>query len=117
MFRSDVIKKVGFFSEFFNGCEDWEFWLRLSRYYEIKNLPEVLTFLNNDYGSLSRDVKFRKRFKRRVKKLILLVQYFKWYYWESYLGIMLNLFIIFINIILPPVFIINRRRILKNIIK
>jgi glycosyltransferase involved in cell wall biosynthesis len=109
MFRVDAVKKAGFYNSLLNGCEDWDLWFRIAQHYEIKNLPEMLTYLDCSYDSLSREATFRKRIARRVKNLFLLVRYFRPGYWESYAGILYSLLVVLTNIILPPSLIIKRR--------
>jgi glycosyltransferase involved in cell wall biosynthesis len=43
MYRSDIVKKVGGYRNFFEGAEDYDLWFRLSRIGEIKNLQYPLT--------------------------------------------------------------------------
>lgn len=40
--RKNIIKKYGGYDETLNGAEDYDLWLRLSRYTKVVNLPEVL---------------------------------------------------------------------------
>ena len=42
MFRKEVIKKVGLYNENLCLAQDYEFWVRIAKYYKICNLPDRL---------------------------------------------------------------------------
>ena len=42
MFKSGVIRELGGYNELFKYCQDYELWLRLAKYYEVRNLPQIL---------------------------------------------------------------------------
>ena len=80
--RKEVIQKVGKYDESFLESEDYDFWLRIARYYKIANLPEYLVMKRFYKENLS-PVKDKKqlRFNLKAKKnAILRGQYPKWCY-------------------------------------
>jgi len=42
MFRKMIIEKTGGYDEDFSTGEDYDFWMRISKYYQMANLPETL---------------------------------------------------------------------------
>ena len=42
MFKKEVTEKTGAYNEDFSVAQDYDFWIRISRYYQTANLPEVL---------------------------------------------------------------------------
>lgn len=44
MFRKEVIEKVGGYNEKFLYAQDYEFWIRIIKYYKVANLQEVLVY-------------------------------------------------------------------------
>jgi len=42
MFKKEVTKKVGVYNEDFGAAQDYDFWMRISKHYQIANLSEVL---------------------------------------------------------------------------
>ena len=42
MFRKKVIDRLGGYNELFRYCQDYEFLLRITKLYELRNLPQVL---------------------------------------------------------------------------
>ncbi len=44
--KKDVFSDIGFFDETFPACEDYDLWLRAALKYEVKLIPEALTFKN-----------------------------------------------------------------------
>ncbi len=42
MLRSGVVRELGGYNELFKYCQDYEFWLRIAKYYEVRNLPQLL---------------------------------------------------------------------------
>lgn len=53
MVRRSCIKKVGLFSKFPFGCEDWDFWLRIAAEYPFRVIKEVLVYYRSNPSSLS----------------------------------------------------------------
>jgi glycosyltransferase involved in cell wall biosynthesis len=43
MFRKQAVIDLGGYSEDFNGCEDYELWLRISASGQVENLSQILT--------------------------------------------------------------------------
>jgi glycosyltransferase involved in cell wall biosynthesis len=56
LMRKEVFDKVGYFNSNFTIAEDWEFWLRVSYFYDFFALPDVLGYvrLHNKNMSNSR---------------------------------------------------------------
>jgi len=44
--KKTIFDEIGFFDETFEGCEDYDFWLRTTYIHEIKLIPEALTLKN-----------------------------------------------------------------------
>ena len=42
LIRKECFKKVELFDEYISAREDWELWIRISKYYEFKYIPEPL---------------------------------------------------------------------------
>lgn len=42
MFRKEVAEKVGGYNKDFSAAQDYDFWMRISKHYQIANLSEVL---------------------------------------------------------------------------
>jgi hypothetical protein len=42
MFKSRVMRELGGYNELFKHCQDYELWLRIAKYYEVRNLPQIL---------------------------------------------------------------------------
>lgn len=108
MLTVSAIKEIGLYDNQFGGMEDWDYWLRLAMKYEVKNLPEVLTELDGTPGSISRDLKYIIRVKRRFMKVRVLWRHFAPGYLESYFGLFSALFILAVNLVIPPKVIMAR---------
>lgn len=107
MLTTNAIRKTGFYN---GAIEDWDYWLRLSKHFESRNLPEVLTKLDTGLGSLCRDTVFSRRIIMRTKKLVLALRHFECRYWESYAGILLAFWVLLVNLVIPPSIIIHRKK-------
>jgi glycosyltransferase involved in cell wall biosynthesis len=104
-----VLRRVGCYRQTFWGdMEDWDLWFRIAKFYELKNLPEVLTELDGTPGSISRDIVYRTRVRRRYLKLMVLLWHFDCRCQESYIGLAKALGVLIINILLPPKIILAR---------
>lgn len=53
MFRRAVIEEVGSYDNFFRFCQDHELWLRVSKSYELANLPDTL-YCNREHRKNTR---------------------------------------------------------------
>ena len=42
MFKREVVDRLGGYNELFRYCQDYELWARIAKYYEVRNLPQVL---------------------------------------------------------------------------
>ena len=59
LFRRTCLEKAGLFDETLIAFEDWDFLLRLSKYYSFKYIAEPLVIVNQTHGSLlSKEVTF-----------------------------------------------------------
>lgn len=110
MLKISVCRDIGLYRAAFAGVEDWDYWFRLARRYEVKNLPEVLTELDGTPGSLSRDVKYRIRVRRRYLKAKVLCAHFDFRLWESYTGLLRAMVVFTVNLVSPPALILARGR-------
>ena len=57
MFKSEIVHKLGGYNELFRYCQDYELWLRMAKYYEVRNLKQVLYKLR----SHDENIQFKKR--------------------------------------------------------
>lgn len=70
--KKNVFDKVGVFDETFEGCEDYDFWLRTTYKYEIKLIPENLTVKNGGRpDQLSLSIWGLDRFRIKALKKML----------------------------------------------
>jgi len=53
MVLADCFKKAGFFDESLHHLEDWELWIRISKYYEFKFLNEPLVKVYHENDNIS----------------------------------------------------------------
>ena len=64
LIKRECFKKVGLFDEYFSALEDWELWIRISKYYHFKFINELLVVsyytpnsVNNNQDALIRALK------------------------------------------------------------
>jgi glycosyltransferase involved in cell wall biosynthesis len=55
MARRECFQRVGGFNRKLRAVEDWDMWIRISRFYEIGLIPEILTFYRQVPTSLSKN--------------------------------------------------------------
>lgn len=55
LIRKEVFVKTGYFNKNFTIAEDWEFWRRVSYYYEFDCIKEVLAYVRVHNENMSRD--------------------------------------------------------------
>jgi glycosyltransferase involved in cell wall biosynthesis len=66
--RKECFGKVGLFDEGLQGCEDWDMWIRISKYYEFDLVPEsLLNYYIHDSISSNIDQKINA-WTRIIKK-------------------------------------------------
>jgi len=53
LIKRECFKKVGLFEEYIPAREDWELWIRISKYYEFKYIPEPLMISYYTSGSVN----------------------------------------------------------------
>ena len=82
MYRASAVRAVGMYGPY-PSVEDYEYWLRFARHFEVANLPEVLTHLDRDPESLS--IKNRKRDERYM--MLMQLKHFDPWLPESYIGL------------------------------
>jgi len=69
LLRKTCLEKVGLFDENLVTFEDWEFLLRLSRYYNVMYIAEPLVIVNQTHGSLlSKEVTYIKALDAIMEK-------------------------------------------------
>ena len=70
--RRTAFEAVGGYDEAMrNGCEDWDFWLRLvEQGFEGTIIPEVLFYYRRRADSMSRDMLDEQRYRRPLEQLI-----------------------------------------------
>ncbi len=57
--RRYCFRKAGFFDEALPSCQDWDMWIRLSRYYEFDFIPEILVKYHLHGTRISTDLNAR----------------------------------------------------------
>lgn len=70
--RRDAFEAVGGYDEAMrDGCEDWDFWLRLvERGFEGTIIPEVLFYYRRRHDSMSREMLDAARYRRPLETLV-----------------------------------------------
>lgn len=71
LIRKECFEKVGLFDEEMTYCEDWDMFFRISLFYEIYNIEEVLTYVRVHGESLSQNndvTKFSQGYLRFLEK-------------------------------------------------
>jgi glycosyltransferase involved in cell wall biosynthesis len=73
MFRASVVQKLGPYAFEYPAAEDYEFFFRIARQYEVANIPEMLHTQRFHDGSIS----IRNRRKQLRSKLRIQLKYFR----------------------------------------
>jgi len=68
MIRRECLQRVGLYDEHIRSLEDWDFWIRISKYYFFKYVDENLVLYHSTEGSLSRARLLRFRMARYIMK-------------------------------------------------
>jgi glycosyltransferase involved in cell wall biosynthesis len=55
MLKTEIFEKVGFFNKSFTIAEDWEFWRRVTFYYEIFFMDQILAYVRLHPTNMSND--------------------------------------------------------------
>jgi glycosyltransferase involved in cell wall biosynthesis len=92
MLRMRALLEVGFYSESYQGAEDYELFMRLSRVYKLANLPHVYLTVEINPQSLS-----ARRFRHGLRRLQVLGRHFAPFSIHSYLGIVRNFMLLFVT--------------------
>ena len=66
LIRREVFDKIGFFDEYFQCCEDWDMWLRISKEYQIFPVKEYLVKYREHPTSMSVDHERILRYAKAV---------------------------------------------------
>lgn len=56
LYRRECMERVGLYDPAFLGGEDWEYWIRISRFYRMKHLPEALYRYRLHPGSMTGEI-------------------------------------------------------------
>jgi len=56
MIRKECIDKVGFYDEKLKTCENWDLWLRISRFYELSFIKKPLAYYRIHKGHMSNQI-------------------------------------------------------------
>jgi len=83
MYRAEVFREVGFYSNEFAAAEDYDMFLRIATAHEVGTVPEPLLTYVVRRGSISG----RKARVQLVSRLRIQLRYFKWTTWWSYFGV------------------------------
>ena len=71
LIKREVFNKMGLFDEDFEKCEDWDMWLRISKYYQIFPVKEYLVQYREHINRLSSDSKEMFYYENAVLKKAL----------------------------------------------
>lgn len=71
LIKRSCFQKAGFFDEELPGCQDWDMWIRISKYYEFDFVPEILAKhrVHGKQISINLDSKIFAR-RRLIKKYL-----------------------------------------------
>jgi glycosyltransferase involved in cell wall biosynthesis len=69
--KREVFDKVGLFDEFYRRCQDWDMWLRISKYYQLFPIKEYLVQYREHKNRLSSDNKEIFYYEKAVLKKAL----------------------------------------------
>ena len=61
LIRKEAIAAVGEFDPHLKSCQDWEYWLRLAKYWSFVLVPQHLVFYRQSSGSISSKIEERER--------------------------------------------------------
>lgn len=84
MWRASIGKKIGYYPIDYPMAEDFAYFWRFVMQFKTANLPDVLVWTKLNPGGLSVS-KRRQQLKTRLR---LQIQYFEWYEWVSYYGVL-----------------------------
>jgi len=81
MLRKEVIKKTGSYSESFICAQDYDLWMRISKYTQLANLPEILgAWRSGKEAITSRRNFYQIKANLRVQKKAIKDDLYPWYY-------------------------------------
>ena len=81
--RADVLRAVGPYSTDYPAAEDYELFRRISKRYELANLPEVLL----DICESERGISLSKRRRQVYDRLRIQFKYFEPWQWRAWAGV------------------------------
>lgn len=85
LIRREAIKKIGEFDEALPSAQEYDLALRLSNYYEIKFIPDVLVVANPSPNQIS------ENWNKKIRGIIMLYQKYHREYWSlGLMGCILN---------------------------
>jgi len=81
MFRKEVTEKVGAYNEDFGTAQDYDFWMRISKHYQVANLSKVL----GAWRLRKKAITFQKNISQikanlRIQKKAIKDGLYPWYY-------------------------------------
>ena len=88
MLRTSALKKVGLWNESMYTGEDYDLFCRISKHYDIANIPEYLISYRASSRGISRSGVRAQRYARLQVQLRYLVQ--NALYWQAWLGILIS---------------------------
>lgn len=91
MMRISALKHVGGYSLCYPAAEDYELFMRLTKYYAVANLAEFVVKCEINPSGIS--LQYRRR--QVLSRMKVMIEYFDPQLKESYLGILKNLFLLF----------------------
>lgn len=90
MLRVAALDECGFYDDRYNGAEDYELFVRLSRRHRIANLPDVYIDYEINPRSLS-----SRRFRQGIVRLRVQMHWFDPWSVHAYLGVARNVVLLF----------------------
>lgn len=91
MIRTDVLRKVGVYSDDYPAAEDYELFMRITQRYPVANLEDDVVICELNPAGIS----MKRRRRQILSRSKVMIRYFDPKVKESYLGLLKNLFLLF----------------------
>lgn len=69
IFRKECVNKVGYYSEDLECVEDWDYWIRISEYYDLMHVPGIYVKWRDHSENMSRNRCFALGPRNKIKML------------------------------------------------
>lgn len=87
MIRASALRTLGLYSERYPVAEDYEFYRRIGKHFEIANIPHILTAISISSGGVS----LKRRHQQLVNRLAIQFKYFEAFEIGAWLGAAMTL--------------------------